>query len=80
MKKETGNTNCRKCDVSSNCPFKGIINSCPYIQNFMPIVKDDKTRTKKEITDASFNVGVAVVCVIGLIAYTIILKFYGHLF
>lgn len=80
MKKETENTSCKKCDVSINCPFKDIINSCPYIQNYMPIIKGDKTRTQKEISDASFNVGIAIVCIIGIIVYTIVLKSCEHIF
>lgn len=80
MKKETENTSCKKCDVANFCPFKDIINSCPYIQSYIPIVKVDKTRTKKEISESSFNVGVAIVCVIGIIAYMIILKSCGNIF
>lgn len=79
MKKETENNNCKKCDNKDFCVLRGIIDKCPYIQNFMPIIKGDKTRTKKEISDASFNVGVAIVCIIGIIAY-MVLKHYGIIF
>ena len=79
MKKETENTNCKKCDNKDFCVLRGILESCPYIQNYMPIVKGDKTRTKKEITDASFNIAVSIVYIIGIIAY-IVLKHYGIIF
>lgn len=80
MKKETENNNCKTCDNKDFCVLRGILESCPYIQNYMPLVNGDKTRTKKEITDASFNVGVAIVCIIGIIIYTIIFKSCGHIF
>ena len=73
--KEIENARCKKCDIKNNCPLYNIIEYCPYIENRIPpIVMGDKTRTKKEITDAAFNFYISIACIILIVLYLIFFK------